>query len=389
MTSLLPWLLGVVVLLASGVGLWTIFVRRNSPPGGDPYLEALESWIDGDLPAAEQLLRTAVRDDPGSIEPFLQLGNLLRIQGDPARAAVLHRGLTVRNDLPPGKRILVGLALAEDLLALRRWEDAKLTLDTISGGVPNHPRYWKARFQQWYGLGNLPDAARALKHSVKHIPAQDRPWFTAAYISFQLDRALSDALAGNEAAVNPRLKDVARFSAAGPRIHLVQALLAAAKGDATRALTLGAEELLDSPRELAVFLPVLQEVLLKSGQYTRSIPLLENACQAENAPPSLWVNLALLYEKLGQREQTLRLLESKAGQRDFTPNAAAPILRQLVAEARGTDVRKVWNWLSMPAKNITWTCSTCGAASERVRWFCPKCLDFDSYAQNAGPREVS
>ena len=196
-------------------------------------------------------------------------------------------------------------------------------------------------------------------------------------------------MAGDEAAVNPRLKDLARFPEARPRVNLVRALLAAVKGDASRALDLGAEGLLDNPRELSVFLPILQDVLLKSGQYARSIPLLENACQGENSPPSLWVDLALLYEKLDQRDQTLRLLESKAGRPDFTPNVAAPILRQLFAEAPGSDVRKVWELLSIPAKDACWTCSHCGETTEHIRWFCPECLAFDSCIQNDAHGEVS
>ncbi|MBU8869810.1 MAG: hypothetical protein KOO60_02935 [Gemmatimonadales bacterium] len=389
MISLIPWVLGLAVLVASGLGLWAIFRVRSSSSGDDSYLEALEFWIDSDLVAAEKLLRKAVQEDPDSIDPFLQLGNLLRAQGDPERAAILHRGLTVRGDLPRSKRILVGLALAEDLLALDRFDDAKQTLDTISSQALGHRRYWKSRFHQHYGMGNLPEAARSLKHSLKQVPVPDRPWFTAAYISFQLDRAMESALAGDHAAVGPRLKDVTRFPEARPRINLVRALMAATSGDATGALALGAEGLLDSPRELAVFLPVLQNVLLESGQYARSIPLLENACQAENAPASLWVDLALLYEKLDQRDSTLRLLESKSGRSDFTPNVAAPILRHLFSEGPDTDARKVWDMLSIPPREHLWICSSCEVLSDRIRWFCPQCLDFDSYVPHATPGEVS
>jgi lipopolysaccharide assembly protein B len=388
-TSFLPWLFGIVVLAATAAGLWVVFVRRDSRRGGDPYQEALEAWIGGDLESAEKLLRLAVKDNPESVDPFLQLGNLLRTKGDCERAAFLHRSLTVRSDLPREKKILVGLSLAEDLLALRRWDEAKQTLDTVSSDVTTHPRYWRARFQQWVGMGHFPDAARTLKLSLKQLPVRERPWFSAAYASFQLDRALEFALAGNESDANPRLKDVSRFPEAAARAHLVKALMAAVAGDAEKALALGAEHLMDSPRELAIFLPVLQDVLLNSGQYMRSIPLLERACQEENAPSSLWIDLALLYEKLGQREQTLQLLESKSGRPDFTPNVAAPLLRLLFAEAPGTDVRKVWEWLDLPTRNSGWSCSNCATASDRVRWFCPDCLTFDSYVPHANSQEVS
>ena len=330
-------------------------------------------------------MRRAVQEHPESVEPFLQLGNLLRIRGDAERAAVLHRGLTVRNDLPRARKVLVGLALVEDLLALQRWHDARATLDTISADLQKNPRYWMARFRQWYGLGDLPNAARALKHSLRHVADTERPALVSRYVSFQLDRALEYALSGDEGAVSPRLKDVVRYPEATVRISLVKSLLAAAAGDAQKALSLAAEGLMESPRELGVLLPFLQDVLLKSGQYARSIPLLESACQAENAPPSLWVDLALLYEKLGQREQTLRLVESKSGSPEFTPDVAAPLLRLLFHEAPVSDARTVWSHLGMPRRESSWHCLECGRLSSRVRWFCPDCEAFDSYALALDP----
>lgn len=383
MTSLLPWVFGIVVLGAAGAGLWIVFFKRDPRAKGDRYQEALEAWIDGDLITAEKLLRLAVEGDPESVEPFLQLGNLLRINGDAERAAVVHRGLTVRSDLPRNKKILVGLSLAEDLLALKRWQEAAQTLDSISADAVSQPRYWRARFAQWVGLGNHPDAARALKHSLKRLPPAERPWFVSAYCSFQLDRALEFALAGNESETSPRLKDVDRFPEAEARGHLVRALLAAVAGDPEKALDLGARHLMDNPRELAVFLPVLQDVLLNSGQYMRSIPLLERACQEEQAPASLWIDLALLYEKLGQRDQTLQLLQSKSGRSDFTPNVAAPLLRILVGEAKNTDISRVWKCLDLPPRHPGWKCSGCQTASPRIRWYCPVCGAFDSYQPNS------
>ena len=380
MIDFLPWIVGVFVLAMVVFYVWNSLRETKTPPTvEDRYHQALEMWLDGDLPAATETLHNLVHDHPQSIDPFLQLGVLLRIQGDPGRAVVLHRGLTIRTDLTRAKKITVGLALAEDLLDLKQWDDAKDVLDTLVRDASAKTRYWKARFAHWHGMDNKPEAARALKQGLKSAPEADRSWFSQAYTSYQLDRALQLVRAGDFKAAVPRLKDLKQFPEAQSRLVLVKAMLAASDNNPAEALTLAAEELLDRPQELAIFLPMLQHVLLESGQYSRTVPILERACQSEHAPPSLWVDLALLYEKLGHRDKALRLLESKTGSPGFTPDKAAPYLRLLVQNDNDTDFARVWNVLSMPVENRLWQCDHCGRQETGVRWFCQQCHQFDTY----------
>lgn len=386
--TILPWLVGVVAVAAVAVVLWRIFGRTDGAPQRDDYLHALELWIEGELEDAAALLHKVVHDDPQAVEPFLHLGNLLRLQGDPERAAVLHRSLTVRADLTLAQKIVVGLSLAEDLNALERWDESGQVLDTLLRNATNRSRYWRARFYQRHGQGNLPEAARTLKAAVKHAPRRDNQWFTNAYASYQLDRALKSALDGEKGDARARLKDVKNLPVAESRAALVTAILAAIENDAATAVTVASEQLLHSPEELGIFLPLLQEVLLGTGQYARTIPILERACQAENAPASLWIYLAMLYEKLDQREKALRLLQTKAGRPHFSPDAAAPYLKILLADVPDSDAARTWDMLAMPAAPDGWSCTNCLHEAERVHWFCPSCGSFDSYQALQTPSEV-
>jgi predicted Zn-dependent protease len=376
----LPWLAGFMVLAAVVFYVWQAMREpQKLIAPEDRYHHALENWLDGDLDGAASMLQDLIKDHPASIDPYLQLGTLFRLQGDPARAAVLHRGLTVRAGLSRPKKIAVGLALAEDLLELQQWNDAKEVLDTLVRDASGNTRYWKGRFRHWHGMGNQPEAARSLKHGMKAVPTGDRPWFSSAYSSYQLDRALQHVRGGSFRDANSRLNDVKALPEAQSRRTLVQAMLAAADNNPAEALTVASQNLLDSPDELALFLPMLQHVLLKSGQYSRTVPILERACQSENAPPSLWVDLALLYEKLGERAKALRLLESKAGHGGFTPNEAAPLLRLLVKDDPTTDFSRVWQVLDMPVEIKDWRCGECDHHDEGIRWFCSRCHAFDSF----------
>lgn len=367
----------VAVVAVVVLGIWR---RGETEEKGGDYLLGLEAWLAGDQDEAQRLLTAVVHQDPDAVDPYLQLGNLLRQRGDAARAAVLHRGLTVRTDLGRDKKVTAGLALAHDLVALGRWGEAAEVLDSLVRHASHRPSYWKARFAQWYGQQNLPEAARALKSARRLVAERKRGGFEADYASFQLDRALQHARAGESGPARDRLGDVKHIPAAGPRAALVRAVLAAAAGDASAALMVVSEDLLEHPQELAVFLPQMQEVLLQTGQFARTVSILERACQAETAPPELWISLALLYEKLDQRDKALRLMESKEGSAELTPNVAAPYLRLLARDAAGSDLATAWNLLSMPRLSRHWTCSVCGREEPHLRWFCQECRSFDSFA---------
>ncbi|MCB1182928.1 hypothetical protein KDM41_05805 [bacterium] len=383
LATAVPWLVAAAVVGAAGWVLWRNWQDRTAPPGRDSYLQALELWIEGELDEAAKLLHRVVHDDPHAVEPYLYLGNLLRRRGDAERAAVLHRGLTVRPNLDHEVKVSAGLSLAEDLNALKRWDESGEVLDTLLRSATGRSRYWRTRFAQRHGQGNLPEAARTLKHAPRHVPERDREGFRRAYASYQLDRALRHALAGEAGEAKARLRDVKGLDGSESRSALVQAVLAAVANDAAGAVTVASEQLLHNPTELGVFLPLLEEVLLRSGQYARTIPILERACQAEDAPASLWVDLAMLYEKLDQREKALRLLASKKGRPSFTPDAAAPYLKMLMGEVGEADVARVWRMLAAPAAANAWVCDRCDRRDEHVRWHCPKCGAFDSYQHRA------
>ncbi len=451
MINILPMAVGGLVLAAAGTAVYLTFREPKQVASGDDYLHALEHWIEGNLDEAAALLYRVVHDDPDSVEPFLQLGNLLRLQGDAERAAVLHRGLTVRSNLTLPQQLSIGLSLADDLNALGHWEGSRDILDTLPRVAMSRTRYWKTRFTQWHGLGDHTEAARTLKTAPRQCPEEDRPWFLSAFASYQLDRALTHALAGEAGEAKSRLRSncpdcsstscsrgkktsnssglskrlslamdtapAASFSTAAmmaltsamrdcvPAIFLtsfsralaspasparawVRALMAAVENDAAGAVSIASDSLLDSPEELDVFLPLLQEVLLKSGQFERSLPILERACQAENAPPSLWIDLAMLYEKLGHRDKAIRLLEGKSGRGPFTPDAAAPYLKMLVEDAPASDFGKAWGMLSMPVSAEGWSCRECSRRDERIRWFCPSCHGFHTYGPGICSLEV-
>ena len=186
---------------------------------------------------------------------------------------------------------------------------------------------------------NCPTPPACSSRLAKQVPEHDAAWFREAYASFQLDRAVGHALAGEAGEARARLRDVENMPESGSRAALVRAILAARADDAAGALTEATDNLLDHPEELDIFLPLLQDALLRGGQFTRTIPLLETACLSENAPASFAINLAILYEKLDQRDKAMRVLTIKAGQADLTPERGGAVPAHARAREPGHAVR--------------------------------------------------
>ncbi|MBT7311778.1 tetratricopeptide repeat protein, partial [bacterium] len=184
------WLLVFSVSAVIATIFWYFAIhRQRTTVQEDSYTRGLEQWLNGDINEAILSMREAIDNDPSSIDPYLQLANLLRESGDARRAAVLHRGLTVRPGVNTQKQFSISLALAQDLLELGKWQEAKELLGTLQRHNPTTPIFWESRFRQWAGMEEQDEAAKTLKSAIKKVPAGHRETFSNWHELYQLDRA--------------------------------------------------------------------------------------------------------------------------------------------------------------------------------------------------------
>jgi lipopolysaccharide assembly protein B len=364
--------------------LWLILkgkTEAESPE--DTYVEGLELWLAGDRRAAIDTMRRAVDTNPGSIDPYLQLGHFLRQTGDPRRAAALHRSLAARTGLSRKKNNSIMLALAEDLIALSNWDEAGQLLGELQKQKQTSARFWRARFHQCVGKGDDAAAADALKAAVKQVSADDQASLKSDLAIFQLDRGLKAVRDNRPGDARRLVNDAAKYDADPARSAYVKALSELADDQPAKASETATAGLLSAPDQSELLLPILQKALLLTGRYERSIPILESACQAAEAPPSLWIALAMLHEKLGDRELAVRLLEGKSGDERLTLDASAPFLKILVNDLPDCDFKRIWDGLHTRTGPVDWHCSSCGHRLGEIRWQCPTCRSLDTIESGA------
>ncbi|MFH1277031.1 MAG: tetratricopeptide repeat protein [Candidatus Eisenbacteria bacterium] len=126
----------VILLLLIGVVLVVLRLRR-SPEPRSRYVEALNALLEGDDEAALRDLRQTVQTEPTNTDAYLRLGNLLRKRGHWERALRIHRDLDVetffRKKLSPEEKRRIREAIADDLLAARRTDEALGVLGDLLG----------------------------------------------------------------------------------------------------------------------------------------------------------------------------------------------------------------------------------------------------------------
>lgn len=117
-----------VVLLALVGGVFLAVRYRRKPELRSRYVEALNALLEGDDETALRELRQTVQAEPTNIDAYLRLGNLFRKKGAWERALRIHRDMDVgtffRKKLSPDEKRRIREAIADDLLAARRTEEA-------------------------------------------------------------------------------------------------------------------------------------------------------------------------------------------------------------------------------------------------------------------------
>lgn len=373
------WVFVFSVIAISAIVFWFFAIhRKRSTIQEDSYTRGLEQWLGGDIDEAILSMREAIDNDPSSIDPYLQLANLLRESGDARRAAVLHRGLTVRPGVNSQKQFSISLALAQDLIELQKWQEAKELLGTLQRHNPATPIFWQCRFRQWAGMEEHEEAAKTLKSAVKKVSSTHKDIFNNWYELYQLDRAQIANSEEQSSLAKKLVKSISKDSSNYPFRLVVEAHAALVEQDFEKCAEISTEGLLNNPNYGDLFFPLLEKALLSSGRYERTIPILESACQNDSAPASLIVALAILYDKVGDRERAVRMLSNKSGDPQFTPVAVAPFLKLLVNDLPTSDFTCVWDSIYMSPDNLSWQCSDCDKTYSTKRWYCSSCNSFDT-----------
>jgi len=124
--------LTVLAIVAAG-GAFAYFTRRPKPRKNTDslYADALNAMVRGDSDGAMRLLRDVVRQDTDHLDAYLQLGDILREEGNPQQAIKVHQSLTVRPGLSENLRMNIHKSLAQDYMSVNEPVQARKEAEMI------------------------------------------------------------------------------------------------------------------------------------------------------------------------------------------------------------------------------------------------------------------
>ena len=122
-----------ILVIAIGTSLFFYYkkkplIKNNS---NKLYTEALNMLVRGDSQNAIRLLRDVVKQDTNHLAAYLQLGDILRDEGNSQNAIKIHQSLTVRPGLDDKLQIQIHQSLAKDYLSLNEISLAKKEAEMI------------------------------------------------------------------------------------------------------------------------------------------------------------------------------------------------------------------------------------------------------------------
>ncbi len=89
------------------------------------YTDALNAIVHGDTKTALRLLSEVVKQDTNHINAYLQMGEILRAEGNPHQAVKIHQSLTVRPNLDNQLQIDIHRSLALDYQQVNNFAKSK------------------------------------------------------------------------------------------------------------------------------------------------------------------------------------------------------------------------------------------------------------------------
>ncbi|HUV37434.1 MAG TPA: tetratricopeptide repeat protein [Patescibacteria group bacterium] len=366
-------ILGSAVLILA-ILLWFQRTRRRGSRRS-AYIDALYALIDGRRDDALQLLTNAVRNGESDVDAYLQLGNLLREKNKPEKALQLHRGLSVRRDLGYEDEKRIQLAIADDLASLNKIDKSIATLEAVHRRKKDREVILKLH-TLYHRAGDYERAHDMLKELSRFdagITAAERAAYLAT-VSYTLYRS------GATEEAKKYLGKAEREHRQSPPALYVAGTLAMEEQDMKTAARMWELLLQTDVAYFADAIPLLEKALYQSGRFQELEHLLVDLIERNPGRPSLVGSLASFYEKKGEIERAIEILEAERESFDLGSIESARLAALYIHAGRVEEARSVLEAFDTNMKQpAIYYCSACGNHADMPLGYCSDCARFNTF----------
>ncbi len=366
-------ILGTAVLILAVLLLFQRKRRRSTRRSS--YIDALYALIEGRRGDALRLLTAAVKNGESDIDAYLQLGNLLRENEKPEKALQLHRGLAVRRNLGYEDEKRIQLAIADDLASLGRIEKSIQVLEGVSQRKKDRDVIIK--LHSLYHRNKEYERAHAMLKELSRLDGEITGDSRAAYLATV---AYGFYLTGDVDEAKKYLEKAEREDRQSrPALYLAGTIAMKERDMKTAANKW--EQLLNT--DISCFIdviPLLEKTLYQSGRFQELEELLNDLIQKNPGRPLLVGALASLYEKKGEIERAIDVLETERESVDLGLIASVRLAELYIQAGRAEEARNTLEEIDVSTKQpAMYYCNVCGNYSDIPLAYCGECASFASF----------
>jgi lipopolysaccharide biosynthesis regulator YciM len=375
------FLAGAVGALFALALSWVLRGRHERPVErvSEPYADALRLLADEKPADAFVKLQQAVIAGHAPADAYVRIGRMLRERGDAERALQIHRSLTVKSDLTYQERVAVYANVAEDYLALSQPERALRTIEQSMRQMNDRdPSLLAIGMRASHALGRSEEAYEYLKELRKGGGVGEREM--ALYL---VSIAEADMEKGRTRDARRTLSRSLRHDAECAPALLALGGLEEAAGDVDTAIRHWRGAARISPELAPTALSHLERVMYQRGTFNEIETVYRDVLDVRPGDESAAVALASFYRKQGRTEAAISLLEEHT---HANPDSmAGTVLLTAMHAIRGdeNDLERIVDRGDRLVRRPSHFRCACGRESALMRWHCPGCNRFDSFARNS------
>ncbi|MFA7710035.1 MAG: tetratricopeptide repeat protein [Candidatus Neomarinimicrobiota bacterium] len=354
--------------------------RRRPRDSVSLYTMALNHMLHGEDDTAIRLFRDVIRRDTDNIDAYINLGILMRKKDKTANAIKIHQGLLYRQEVNAIQRLEILRNLVEDYIKagdkiraltyvesiinidkkniwaleknhllnrdLGRWEKASEYLEKLLAIKKEHNDRLLALYKVQEGLvqykaGEYHEARLIFRKALRIDPLCEAAYY---YIgnSYVLDHRESDAV-----------EEWIKFADVAPqKAHLI--------------------------------FKSLQTILYNLGNFGNIESFYENLLKRLPGDPMTLIALAGLYEKKGNANRAINILEDLVEKNPNLAVAKIGLVKILIGQTRLTQATNILSEIiEQMVDTEEYVCANCNNQSREIQWLCPVCGMADTYFTKA------
>jgi len=373
MSGIYSFVLWGGVLALTGWAAWTLSggFTTERPAPDTPYQHGLDALLRGDTDEALRAFTETVEIDTDNVDAYIHIGNLLRERGEASRALHVHRELTVRAVQTPAQQRAIREGLVLDLIALGRFEEAIEEAQELRELDRKNGRVLHLLLRAHEAAGDW-DRAFDVRSELARTNGERENGALARYRSAAGESFLR---AGKTREAERQFKSALRLDKDHPAALLRLGDICYRGDRRERAVVLWKGLALTHPDMAHLVLERLETAYFEGGRMSDMSQAYEEILARSPKDARIHLALARMHIKKGDLAEAYKILTQTLA---IEPASMAARLLLVNVYRRLGDLSKALDEMETLLRGVpkaeSYTCVSCGAASEEYWTRCPHCL---------------